>query len=79
MEKQDAELLVALGGAPKGSSSKGDTMHEDDLLLTAAEDIIEAQKERSAPALKDALKRFVSKCMADSGDDEEEGSPESEG
>lgn len=78
MEKQDAELLVALGGAPKGSSAKGGMEH-DDIMSAASDDIIDAIKEHSSTALEDALHRFVMACMnEDAKEDDEEEAPESE-
>jgi len=65
-------LLLALG-APKGDA---ESSGGDDLEATAAQDILDAVKERDATALQGALKRFVSSCMSSYEKDEE--APESE-
>lgn len=73
-EDKHAALLLALAG-PKGSAS-GDaaTSDGDDMEATAAQDIMDAVKERDVGALQGALKRFVSSCMSSYDKDEDAGS-----
>lgn len=63
-DDKHAALLLALAG-PKGSAGGDDAAAGgDDMEATAAQDILDAVKERDAAALQGALKRFVSSCMS---------------
>lgn len=73
--KGDA-LLLALG-APKGVAGGDSGEKGDDTEASAASDILDAVKADDAEGLRDALKRFVSSCMASYDADEDE-APESE-
>ncbi len=73
-DKGHAALLLALG-APKGMS-KGDADDSDDgddMEATAAQDVMDAVKERDVKSLQDALHRFVVACTQsyDKSDDDE--------
>lgn len=67
-------ILSALGpsgkGAPKGKPDAKEEGAEDSIEAAAAQDALDAVKAGDAGAFQDALRRFVSSCMQDYGEDE---------
>jgi hypothetical protein len=67
-EEQDPETKAIIVGIKGGEKAKGDGMDEgegdasEEAKMTAAEDLLQAFRDRDATAIKDALEAFYKAC-----------------